>query len=124
MDNSFNSFYTINIPTLAFFYFFADMGAESNLHSSEVIVMNTELLLNNIGKDIFSRLERSIYALGLLEALARVGLPFIFKGGTCLQLLLENPMRLSTDIDIIVKPGTDFEHFLEEFSKKTKRRKP
>lgn len=27
-------------------------------------------------------LERSIYALGLLEALARVGLPFIFKGGT------------------------------------------
>lgn len=62
-------------------------------------------------------LERSIYALGLLEALARVGLPFIFKGGTCLLLLLENPMRLSTDIDIIVKPGTDFEHFLEEASK-------
>ena len=54
-------------------------------------------------------LERSIYALGLLEALARVGLPFIFKGGTCLLLLLDSPMRLSTDIDIIVEPGTDFE---------------
>ena len=52
-------------------------------------------------------LERSIYALGLLEALARVGMPFIFKGGSCLMLLLESPRRLSTDIDIIVKPGTD-----------------
>ncbi len=62
-------------------------------------------------------LERSIYALGLLEALARVGLPFIFKGGTCLLLLLDSPMRLSTDIDIIVEPGTDFEHYIEEASK-------
>ena len=26
-------------------------------------------------------------------------------------------MRLSTDIDIIVKPGTDFEHYLEEAAK-------
>lgn len=62
-------------------------------------------------------LERSIYALGLLEALERVGLPFIFKGGTCLLLLLDSPKRLSTDIDIIVKPGTDFEHYLEEASR-------
>lgn len=27
-------------------------------------------------------LERTVYAFGLLEALARVGLPFIFKGVT------------------------------------------
>ena len=46
-------------------------------------------------------LERSVYAFGLLEAITRVGMPFIFKGGTCLMLLLERPMRLSTDIDII-----------------------
>ena len=59
-------------------------------------------------------LERSIYALGLLEALARVGMPFIFKGGSCLMLLLESPRRLSTDIDIIVKPGTDVKFFIEE----------
>ncbi|ANR70029.1 hypothetical protein AXF19_02830 [Selenomonas sp. oral taxon 126] len=45
--------------------------------------------------------ERTIYAFGLLEALARSGLPFVFKGGTCLMLLLEKPYRLSTDIDII-----------------------
>lgn len=52
-------------------------------------------------------LERTIYAFGMLEAITQVNLPFIFKGGTCLMLLLNNPARLSTDIDIIVKPGTD-----------------
>ena len=62
-------------------------------------------------------LERTIYALSLLEALARAGLPFIFKGGTSLLLLLDSPKRLSTDIDIIVKPGTDFEHYLIKASK-------
>jgi len=54
-----------------------------------------------------SILERSIFAFALLEALAKVGMPFIFKGGTSLLLLLEKPRRLSTDIDIIVQPGTD-----------------
>ena len=34
-------------------------------------------------------LERSIYAFGLLEALCRVNMPFVFKGGTSLMLLLE-----------------------------------
>lgn len=58
-------------------------------------------------------LERAVYAFGLLEALVRVGMPFIFKGGTCLMLLMEHPRRLSTDIDIIVAPGTDLDAFLE-----------
>lgn len=62
-------------------------------------------------------LERSIYAFGLLEALCRVKMPFIFKGGTSLMLLLEQPRRLSTDIDIIVSPGTDIEHYLDEAGK-------
>ncbi len=62
-------------------------------------------------------LERSIYAFGLLEALCRVKLPFIFKGGTSLMLLLEQPRRLSTDIDIIVSPGTEIEHYLDEAGK-------
>ena len=62
-------------------------------------------------------LERSVYAFGLLEAITRVGMPFIFKGGTCLILLLERPMRLSTDIDIIVAPGTDLNTFIEEAGK-------
>lgn len=62
-------------------------------------------------------LERTVYAFGLLEAISRVGLPFIFKGGTCLMLLLDHPMRLSTDIDIIVEPGTDIQMFLNEAAK-------
>ncbi len=52
-------------------------------------------------------LERTVYAFGLLESLVRVNMPFIFKGGTCLMLLLKSPRRLSTDIDIIVEPGID-----------------
>lgn len=59
-------------------------------------------------------LERVLYAFGLLEALVRVGLPFVFKGGTSLMLLLEHPMRLSTDIDIIVEPGTDIDKYIKE----------
>lgn len=59
-------------------------------------------------------IERTIFAFGLLEALVRVGLPFIFKGGTCLMLLLEKPKRLSTDIDIIVKPNTDIDEYIRK----------
>jgi len=62
-------------------------------------------------------LERVLYAFGLLEAISRVGLPFIFKGGTCLLLLLKRPMRLSTDIDIIVEPGTDVDDYIEKAGK-------
>ena len=57
-------------------------------------------------------LERVIYAFGLLEAIRKVELPFCFKGGTSLMLLLEHPRRLSTDIDIIVEPGTDIDDYI------------
>ena len=57
-------------------------------------------------------IERTIFALGLLEAAVRSGLPFIFKGGSSLLLLLDKPRRFSTDIDILVAPGTDIEYFL------------
>ena len=59
-------------------------------------------------------LERVIYAFGLLEAIKSVGLPFCFKGGTSLMLILDHPMRLSTDIDIIVKPGIDIENYIKK----------
>lgn len=61
-------------------------------------------------------IERTLYALGLLEALAAVGLDFIFKGGTSLLLLLPKPKRLSTDIDIVVNPGTDIADYIERAS--------
>lgn len=59
-------------------------------------------------------LERTVYAFGLLEALSKVELPFIFKGGTCLMLLLDSPRRLSTDIDIVVAPNTDLDKYLDK----------
>ena len=59
-------------------------------------------------------IERTLYAFGLLEALRRVGMEFIFKGGTSLLLLLSSPKRLSTDIDIVVDPGTDVDSFIEK----------
>ena len=59
-------------------------------------------------------IERTIFALGLLESLAKVKMPFIFKGGTALMLLLEKPFRLSTDIDIIVDPSCNVEEYLNE----------
>ena len=57
-------------------------------------------------------LERMIFAFGLLEAIRRVELPFCFKGGTSLMLLFDHPRRLSTDIDIIVEPGTDIDEYI------------
>jgi predicted nucleotidyltransferase component of viral defense system len=64
-----------------------------------------------------SLLERFLFAFGLLEAITRVGMPFIFKGGTSLMLILDHPLRLSTDIDILVKPGTDVDHYINEAAK-------
>ncbi len=62
-------------------------------------------------------LERAIFAFGLLEALTIAGAKFIFKGGSSLMLLLDKPLRLSTDIDIIVEPGTNISQYVEKASK-------
>ena len=61
-----------------------------------------------------SLLERSIFAMGLLEALARTELPFVFKGGTSLMLLLDSPRRLSVDIDIVVPSDVDVDKYVSE----------
>ena len=73
---------------------------------------NVQRLRDLTGRDP-NLLERVVYAFGLLEASKQAGLPFIFKGGTSLMLLMELPMRLSTDIDIIVKPGTDIDYYIQ-----------
>ena len=62
-------------------------------------------------------IERAIYAFGLLEAITSVGMPFCFKGGTSLMLILDRPARLSTDIDILVEPGTDVDEYIDKASK-------
>jgi len=50
--------------------------------------------------------EKAIRALSLLEGLAESTLPFVFKGGTALMLIFQEPRRLSIDIDIILPPDT------------------
>lgn len=70
-------------------------------------------LQNEHGRDPVL-IERTLFAFGLLEALVKVGLTFTFKGGTSLMLLLPKPMRLSTDIDIVVAPGTDIDSYIEK----------
>src|SRR4030043_959250 len=55
-------------------------------------------------------IEKMILALVLLENLYISGLDFVFKGGTCLLLLLGKPRRFSIDIDVVLE--TD--HGLEE----------
>ena len=61
-----------------------------------------------------SILERTVFAFGLLEAIRSVGMPFIFKGGTLLLVLLDHPRRLSTDIDIIVDKDTDVDDYISK----------
>ena len=55
--------------------------------------------------------EKVIRAFSLLEAMARSGCPFIFKGGSSLMLHFGSSRRLSIDIDIICPPGTDIEKY-------------
>ncbi len=64
-----------------------------------------------------SLMESMIHALYLLEQLHLSGLDFIFKGGTSLVLLMEEPKRFSVDIDIIVNPKINREE-LEMFLSK------
>lgn len=70
--------------------------------------------IQNESKSDPAIIERVLFAFGLLEALRKVNLPFIFKGGTSLMLLLNEPKRLSTDIDIIVDPSVDVDPYLEK----------
>ncbi|SJN42703.1 nucleotidyl transferase AbiEii/AbiGii toxin family protein [Sphingobacterium sp. JB170] len=62
-------------------------------------------------------MENMIYALHLLEQLKLTGLDFIFKGGTSLVLIMEQPQRFSVDIDVIVNPDMTKES-LENFLSK------
>lgn len=60
--------------------------------------------------------EKTIRAFSLLEALARSGCPFIFKGGSSLMLHLNTSRRLSIDIDIICPPGTLIEQYVSQYA--------
>lgn len=59
-------------------------------------------------------IERSVFALGLVEALSKTGCRFVFKGGSSLMLLLDSPKRLSTDVDILVDPDYPIDFYIEK----------
>jgi Nucleotidyl transferase AbiEii toxin, Type IV TA system len=50
-----------------------------------------------------SILEKMILALTLVERLIDTGLPFVFKGGTCLVLVLGQARRFSVDVDLVTQ---------------------
>jgi hypothetical protein len=70
---------------------------------------------NKYSKDP-SLMESMIYALYLLERLKISGLPFCFKGGTSLILLMPKPRRFSVDIDIIINPQITKEQLEEHLA--------
>jgi predicted nucleotidyltransferase component of viral defense system len=60
-------------------------------------------------------LEKMLYALSLVELLAQYNLDFVFKGGTSLVVLLDEPKRFSIDIDIITMESHDtIRHVLDQ----------
>ena len=63
-------------------------------------------------------LERAIYALELVGSLRKEGIEFVFKGGSSLLLLLQEPLRLSIDVDIVTEVSTkEIEFALENIVK-------
>ena len=70
--------------------------------------------LNNVNDPTL--MEKTIRAFSLLEALAKSGCPFLFKGGSALMLQLGCTQRLSVDIDIVCPPGTDVIAYLEPYA--------
>lgn len=86
------------------------MLTKENFHESHIRMLQKQ------SKKDPALLERAVFAFGLLGAIRRVEMPFIFKGGTCLILLLKHPMRPSTDIDIVVEPDTDVDTYISNAS--------
>lgn len=73
-------------------------------HSKEAIQEITKTHFK--GKDP-QLVEKILMALTLLELLAQEKIEFVFKGGTCLLLLLKTPRRFSIDLDLIVTKRDD-----------------
>ena len=64
--------------------------------------------------------EKVIRALNLLESLQTENLEFIFKGGTALMLMIQEPRRFSIDIDILIEnKDQDLEQILNAIIEKT-----
>ena len=62
-----------------------------------------QFITSRAGEDINKKriYEKVVHAFYLLEKVANTNIPFIFKGGTSLMLVLEEFNRFSVDIDIL-----------------------
>lgn len=76
---------------------------------------NIRRIIQNFGTT-YELTQRAVFALGLVEALRKVGLPFVFKGGSSLMLLFKTPKRLSTDVDILIDPKCEIEDYINKAS--------
>jgi len=66
-------------------------------------------------------LEKSICALDLVGHLARKQIPFVFKGGTSMLLLLDGIRRLSIDVDIACTlPQEELDSILREIANESR----
>ncbi len=64
-------------------------------------------------------LEKAIHAFALLCALGESSMPFVFKGGTSMIMLLKEFRRLSIDIDIVTAvPRTEYALLLADIGRK------
>jgi predicted nucleotidyltransferase component of viral defense system len=76
---------------------------------------------DKIDKNKLAFAEKMNHAILLAELLTMNGLDFIFKGGTSLILLLDEPQRFSIDLDIITKvPAYEIEEVLRKTCQNTK----
>lgn len=76
---------------------------DPNSRSLEWIIESCRI--NKVSDPIL--MEKTIRAFSLLEALAKSGCPFLFKGGSALMMQLSCTQRVSVDIDIVCPPCTD-----------------
>ena len=75
-----------------------------------------ETVRNHFHYNDVNLIEKVIRAYSLVEMLSESGCPYIWKGGSCLMLLLGSGLhRLSIDVDIVCPPGTDIEKYLAKF---------
>jgi hypothetical protein len=72
------------------------IGIFETFNSAKIQNLLSNGLINNV-----SNLEKAIYSLEYLGQLKRVGLDFVFKGGSAVQVVLQDKWaRLSVDVDI------------------------
>ena len=85
---------------------------DPNSRSLEWIIESCRI--NKVSDPIL--MEKTIRAFSLLEALAKSGCPFLFKGGSALMMQLSCTQRVSVNIDIVCPPGTDVISYLSPYA--------